>query len=316
MTSLSTYIQKYTVFIILIVLFVIFSLASPTFFQLDNLMNLLVQSTILGIVGFGLAVIMIAGEIDLAFAGVIPLEGAIFATLLTQGQPLWLSGLVALGIGLVVSYLISLLVTRLKLVSFVSTIAMMFLLQGIWYAYTGGKNIYLEGFLDRSLVFGTFAGVPRVVILFAALFVILYILTEQTPFGIHLRIVGEDPESARTMGLNPTRFKTAGFLIGGAIFAVGAFLSTARMSGALATSGANLLLPVMTAAFVGQTVLGMGRPNIPGVLLAALLLGMINNAFVLLRLPFWSVPIAEGVILIIAISLANINQRDLVQISM
>lgn len=316
MTSLSTYVQKYTVFIILIVLFVIFSLASPTFFQLDNLMNLLVQSTILGIVGFGLAVIMIAGEIDLAFAGVIPLEGAIFATLLTQGTPLWAAGLAAVGIGLVVSYLISLLVTRLKLVSFVSTIAMMFLLQGVWYAYTGGKNIYLKDFLDRSLVFGTVGGVPRVVILFAVIFVILYILTEQTPFGIHLRIVGEDPESARTMGLNPSHFKTAGFLIGGVIFAVGAFLSTARMSGALATSGANLLLPVMTAAFVGQTVLGMGRPNIPGVLLAALLLGMINNAFVLLRLPFWSVPIAEGVILIIAISLANINQRDLVQISM
>jgi ribose/xylose/arabinose/galactoside ABC-type transport system permease subunit len=316
MTSLSTYVQKYTVFIILIVLFVIFSLASPSFFQLNNLMNLLVQSTILGIVGFGLAVIMIAGEIDLAFAGVIPFEGAIFATLLTQGYSLWIAALIALGIGLVVSFLISLLVTRLKLVSFVSTIAMMFLLQGIWYAYTGGKNIYLEGYLDRSLVFGATAGIPRVVILFAVIFVILYILTEQTPFGMHLRIVGEDPESARTMGLSPARFKTAGFLIGGVIFAIGAFLSTARMSGALATSGANLLLPVMTAAFVGQTVLGMGRPNIPGVLLAALLLGMINNAFVLLRLPFWSVPIAEGVILIIAISLANINQRDLVQISM
>lgn len=316
MTLTKDFIQKYTVFIILIFLFVIFSIASPTFMKVDNLMNLLVQSTILGIVGFGLAVIMIAGEIDLAFAGVIPFEGAIFATLLTNGRPFWVAALVTLGIGLLVSFLISLLVTRLKLVSFVSTIAMMFLLQGIWYAYTGGKNIYLEGFLDRNLVFGTVGVVPRVVILFAAIFVILYILTEQTPFGVRMRIVGEDPESARTMGLNPRSYKTAGFLIGGAIFALGAFLSTARMSGALATSGANLLMPVMTAAFVGQTVLGMGRPNIPGVLLAALLLGMINNAFVLLRLPFWSVPIAEGIILVIAIYLANINQRDVVQISM
>lgn len=310
------FIQKYTVFIILIILFVIFSIASPTFIQVDNLMNLLVQSTILGIVGFGLAVIMIAGEIDLAFAGVIPFEGAVFATLLTNGRPFWVAALATLAIGLLVSYLISLLVTRLKLVSFVSTIAMMFLLQGIWYAYTGGKNIYLEGFLDRSMVFGLVGAVPRVVILFAVIFIVLYILTEQTPFGLRLRIVGEDPESARTMGLNPNLYKTAGFLIGGAIFALGAFLSTARMSGALATAGANMLMPVMTAAFVGQTVLGMGRPNIPGVLLAALLLGMINNAFVLLRLPFWSVPIAEGLILIIAIYLANINKRDVVQISM
>ena len=316
MTFNKEFIQKYTVFIILIILFAIFSIASPAFMQVENLMNLLVQSTILGIVGFGLAVIMIAGEIDLAFAGVIPFEGAIFATLLTSGSPFWVSALAALGVGLLVSGLIALLVTRLKLVSFVSTIAMMFLLQGIWYAYTGGANIYVEGYLDRELVFGTIGVVPRVVILFALIFLFLYILTEQTPFGVRLRIVGEDPESARTMGLNPNLYKTIGFLIGGVIFALGAFLSTARMSGALATAGANLLMPVMTAAFVGQTVLGMGRPNIPGVLLAALLLGMINNAFVLLRLPFWSVPIAEGVILVIAIYLANINKRDVVQISL
>jgi len=316
MNSTKNIIQKYTVFGILIVLFIIFSIFSSSFLKVENLMNLLVQSTILGIVGFGLAIVMIAGEIDLAFAGVIPLEGAIFATLLTSGTPFWLSLVITLAVGLLVSYIISLLVTRLKLVSFVSTIAMMFLLQGIWYAYTGGKNIYLEEYLDRDLIFGTVGVVPRIVILFVIIFIILYLFTEQTPFGTRLRVVGEDPESGRTMGLNPIAYKTAGFMIGGLIFAVGTFLQTARMSGALATSGANMLLPVMTIAFVGQTVLGMGRPNIPGVLLASLLLGMINNAFVLLRLPFWSVPMAEGVILIIAIYLTNIGKRDVVQINL
>jgi len=316
MNSTKQMIQKYTVFGILIVLFIIFSIFSSSFLKVENLMNLLVQSTILGIVGFGLAIVMIAGEIDLAFAGVIPLEGAIFATLLTGGTPLWLALVITLAVGLLVSYLVSLLVTRLKLVSFVSTIAMMFLLQGIWYAYTGGKNIYLEEYLNRDMLFGTVGVVPKIVILFIIVFIILYLFTEQTPFGIHLRVVGEDPESARTMGLSPTLYKTAGFMIGGLIFALGAFLQTARMSGALATAGASLLLPVMTVAFVGQTVLGMGRPNIPGVLLASLLLGMINNAFVLLKLPFWSVPMAEGVILIIAIYLTNIGKRDVVQINL
>jgi len=316
MNSTKNIIQKYTVFGILIVLFIIFSIFSSSFLKVENLMNLLVQSTILGIVGFGLAIVMIAGEIDLAFAGVIPLEGAVFATLLTSGTSLWLSLIITLAVGLLVSYIISLLVTRLKLVSFVSTIAMMFLLQGIWYAYTGGKNIYLEEYLNRDLIFGTVGVVPRIVILFVIIFIILYLFTEQTPFGTRLRVVGEDPESARTMGLNPNLYKTAGFMIGGLIFAVGTFLQTARMSGALATSGANMLLPVMTIAFVGQTVLGMGRPNIPGVLLASLLLGMINNAFVLLKLPFWSVPMAEGVILIIAIYLTNIGKRDVVQINL
>jgi len=316
MNNTKSVIQKYTVFGILIALFIMFSVFSSSFMTVSNLMNLLVQSSILGIVGFGLAIVMIVGEIDLAFAGVIPLEGAIFAKLLTSGTPFWGSLIITLAVGLLVSALISLLVTKLKLVSFVSTIAMMFLLQGVWYAYTGGKNIYLEEYLNREMIFGTFGGVPKIVIFFALTFVILYFLTEQTSFGIHLRVIGEDPESARTMGLNPNFYKLAGFMLGGLIFAVGAFLQTARMSGALATAGSDMLLPVMTVTFVGQTVLGMGRPNIPGVLLAALLLGMINNAFVLLRLPFWSVPMIEGVILILAIYLTNIGKCDVIQISM
>jgi len=307
--------QRYLVFAILIVLFVAFSLLAPSFLTLQNLMNLLVQSSIVGIVGFGLTFIMISGEIDLSFSGVIPLEGAIFATLLTGGLSLVSSLGATLLIGLLVSISVSLLVTKLKLISFVSTVAMMFLLQGIWQIYTGGKNVYLGEFFNRDLIFGTVGPVPIIVLIFIAIFLLFYFITEQTPFGIRLRVVGEDPESARTMGLNPNNYKTAAFVIGGILFVLGAFLSTTRLSGAMATSGVNMLMPVMTVAFIGQTVLGMGRPNIPGVFLAALLLGMINNAFVLLRLPFWSVPMAEGIILILAIYLTNIGKRSLIQIS-
>lgn len=312
----SNMIQKNAIFGILILLFITFAVFAPSFLKIDNLMNLLVQSTILGIVGFGLAIIMIAGEIDLSYAGVIPLEGAIFATLLQNGQKLGIALGTSFVIGLIISLVLAQLVTRLKLVSYVTSTAMYFLLQGVWYAYTGGENIFLEDRFDRNLIFGTVGGVPRIVIFFILLFILLYFLTEHTPFGTRLRAVGEDPESARTMGLNPISYKTAGFVLGGFIFAIGAFLSTARMSGALATSGANLLMPVMTVAFVGQTFLGMGRPNIPGVFLAALMMAMIDNAFVLLRLPFWGVPIANGIILIVAIFLANIGKRDIVQIKL
>lgn len=308
--------QKNAVIFILLTLFVIFSLAAKSFLSVDNLINMLVQSTVLGIVGFGLVVIMISGEIDLAFAGVVPLEGAIFATLLQNGVSIGLAMLATFATGIVVALVIVLLVTQLQLSSFVTTIALMFLLQGIWYVFTGGKNIFLEGALNRELLFGTVWGIPRVVIIFLIIFVLLYLIMEHTPFGLRLRAVGEDIESARTMGLNPNLYKTAAFIIGGLIFALGAYISTVRMSGAMATAGSNLLMPVMTVAFVGQTFWGLNRPNILGVFLAAMMLSMINNAFVLMQLPFWSVPMANGIILILAISLANIGKREIVQISM
>lgn len=307
--------QKYAVFAILILLFVIFSICAKSFLMLDNVMNLLVQSTILGIVGFGLVFIMIAGEIDLSYAGSIPLEGAVFASLLANGKPYFVALLVAVGIGLVISFVVSQLVTRFKLVSYITTIAMMFLLQGVWYVLTGGKNVFLsEEMLNREFIFGNIGPFPRIVLIYVLLFVLLYLLSEHTPFGLRLRAVGSDPESTRAAGLNPILYKTLAFLFGGMIFTIGAILTTARMSGALATSGSSLLMPVMTVAFVGQTFLGMGRPNIPGVFLASLLLAMIDNAFVLMQLPIWSVPMANGVILISAIFLANIGKNEIIQI--
>ena len=307
-------IQKYFIFAILILLFIIFSILAPSFLTINNLMNLLIQSTVFGVVGFGLAIIMISGEIDLSYSGVIPLQGAIFATFLINGKSLLTSMLLTLSIGLFVSFCISLLITKLKLNSFVTTVAMMFLLQGIWQMFTGGKNIYLGDSFQREWVYGTIGQVPIVVIFFIVIFIVLFIITEQTPFGIRMRIVGEDVESAKTSGLNPNIYKIAAFLIGGCLFFLGSFLSTVRLSGAMATSGVNLMMPVMTVAFIGQTVLGMNRPNIPGVLLASLLLGMVNNAFVLLRLPFWSVPMVLGIILLLSIYLTNIGKKDIVQI--
>jgi ribose transport system permease protein len=311
----SQVLQKYAVFGMLILLFIIFSIFAKSFLLLDNLMNLLVQSTILGIVGFCLAYIMIAGEIDLSYAGSIPLEGAVFAALLSRNTSYGFSIICVIGIGLLISLVVSQLVTQFKLVSYITTIAMMFLLQGIWYVLTGGKNVFLaEEQLNREWIFGNVGPFPRIVIFYIILFVILFIISEYSAFGLRLRAVGTDPESTRASGLNPKVYKTCAFLIGGAIFAIGSILTTARMSGALATSGSNLLMPVMTVAFVGQTFIGMGRPNIPGVFLASLLLAMIDNAFVLMQLPIWSVPMANGVILISAIYLANFGKKEIIQI--
>jgi len=307
-------IQKYAIFAILVGLFIFFSILAPTFLTLDNIMNLLVQSAILGIVGFALGIIMMAGEIDLSYAGAIPLAGSIFAMFLRDGAAYPVAVGVAFLVGIAVSAMIAFLVTQFRLVSYVTTIAMMFLLQGIWYVYTEGKNIFIGEELNREFIFGNIGPFPRVVVFFLLLFVILYIVSEHTPFGLRLRAVGTDPESSRAAGISPTKYKAIAFIIGGFIFTIGALLSTARMSGALATSGTNLLMPVMTVAFVGQTFLGMGRPNIPGIFLAAELLAMIDNAFVLMQLPFWSVPIANGIILILAIYLANIGKREIIQI--
>lgn len=316
MNKFKSEINKYAVFCVLLILYIFFSLTVKNFFTFNNLMNLIIQSTVLGIIGFGLTIIMMSGEIDISFAGSIPLVGSVFAIILTHNGSLLLSTSVALILGVLIGLVNALIITKLKLSSFISTLAMMFLLQGIWQVFTDGNSIWLKDALDRDLIFGNFGPIPRIVVIFSVVFILVFFLTERTRFGIHLRAVGQDADAARTAGINPNLIKTLAFSIGGFIFIFGALISIVRLSGAIATAGNDLMLPVMTVAFVGQTVLGMGRPNIPGTLIGALLMGMITNAFVLMNLPIWSVPIANGLILMIAIALSNIGNRSIIQVKL
>lgn len=316
MTKTSTLVQRYAILGVFVGLFVIFAVTVPSFLTLENVMNIIVQSSILGVVGLGLNLVMMSGEIDISFSGSVPLLASVFALLLQRGVSIGLAFGAICGMGVLIALINALLVTRLRLNSFVATIAVTFLLTGIWYAFTGGSSIWVGDTFDREWVYGYVGPMPRIGLILLSVFLVLYVLSEHTRFAMALRAVSASPDAARAAGIGVERTKMYAFVGAGLIFASSSVLSIARLSGAMATAGADIMMPVMTIAFVGQCMLGMGRPNMPGVLIGTLLLGMVNNAFVLMRLPFWSVPMAYGVILMSSIALANIGRRDITQVRM
>jgi ribose/xylose/arabinose/galactoside ABC-type transport system permease subunit len=316
MSSMKTFLQKYSILGVFLLLFVIFALFVNSFLTEDNLFNIIVQSTLLAVLALGLNLVMMAGEIDISFSGSVPLLASVFVILIKNGSGMGVALLAIFTIGMLIGLINVLFISKLKLNSFITTVAMMFLLTGFWYAFTGGNTVWVGPEFNRDLFYGYIGPVPIVGIILLVLFGLLYFLSEQTRFGMALRAVRSDAEAARSSGINVFATKAGAFVIAGAVFALSALLSVARLSGALATAGADVMLPTMTIAFVGQSVLGMGRPNMWGILIGALLLGMVNNAFILMRLPFWSVPMAYGIILLVSIALANIGQNQIKQIRM
>jgi len=314
MLKIQNNIQKYAILGVFILLFVFFSIGVQNFPTSANLANIVVQSSILAVMALGLNMVMMVGEIDISFAGSVPLLACIFVLLVNGGKPSLLAFGTILLADLIISLVNVLLIVKLKLNSFITTAAMMFLLNGLWFKITKGNNIWIKEGFDRSFIYGYIGPIPIVGIILIFLFIILYLMTERSRFGMAMRAVRSDAETARSSGINVFFTKTFTFLMTGAVFALCTILIVARLSGAVATSGTDVMLPTMTIAFVGQSVLGLGRPNMWGILIGAFLLGMVNNAFTLMNMPFWSVPMAYGTILLISIALANIGQNQIKQI--
>ena len=308
--------ERYSILGVFVLLFLLFVAFVPAFSSLGNITNLLVQSSVLGVLALGLNLVMMSGDIDISFAGSVPLLASIFTILIQRSLSPWLAFVALCIVGGMIGLINVTLVTRLKLNSFIATVAVMFLLTGAWYAFTGGTTVWLGEAFKGGLLNYSVGPVPLVGCIMLVLAALLYVVSEQTPFAMAMRAVRTDPDAARSAGISVSGTKTIAFVATGAVFALGAVLSVTRLSGAMATAGTDFMLPTMTIAFVGQSVLGIGRPNMPGILIGALLLGMINNAFVLMNLPFWSVPIAYGFVLLASIALSNIGRTEIVQVKM
>lgn len=316
MTKSSSFIQKYAVLAVFFILFMIFSVGIKSFLSPENLINIIVQSSLLAVLALGLNFVMMVGEIDISFSGSVPLLASVFVLLINRGIPSMLAFVVVAMGDMIIGLFIALLVTKLRLNSFISTAAVMFLLTGVWYTITQGKNVWITQGFSRENIYGFIGPIPVIGLILLVVFIILFLISEHTRLGMAMRAVRTDPEAARSSGISVTNTKIIAFVLAGVIFAVSTILSVARLSGAMATAGTEVMLPTMTIAFVGQSVLGLGRPNMWGVIIGAFLLGMVNNAFTLLNLPFWAVPMAYGIILMISIVLSNLGQRQINQVRM
>jgi ribose transport system permease protein len=306
--------RKYSLLGALSLLIVFFSIFMKSFFTATNLVNILIQSSPYLMMGLGLTVVMMAGEIDLSFAASIPL----CSTLLTLGINKELAAyavVFVLLVQLTVAGINSFFVVNLKLSSFVSTIATMFFIIGLNYALFGGQSIWLEHLHIKTFFDGARFLVPNSVIIVFAVFGLFLLFSHKTKYGRRLRAVGENSAAATSNGVNVGGYKFAAFVLSAVCYTLAVMLLNSRLSGSVGPSvGGNVLLPVMAIAFLGQTTFTIGRPNIAGVLIAGFFMGTVENALILTNVTFYYVPVIQGAILVAAIVLASSGRKSLIQI--
>ncbi|MER0236533.1 ABC transporter permease [Fulvimarina sp. MAC8] len=302
--------QKLLAFASLIILFVGFSLASPNFFQVSNIMAILQATSVNGVLAVAVTLIIITGGIDLSIGTVMTFCSVMTGVVLTWlGAPLLLGVATGIGVGALSGVLSGTLVAKAKIPPFIATLGLMLVAKGLSLIVTGARPIYFNdtpGFDVISLgsVIGRFIPsfpVPNgVLILFLVAGATAYILS-RTVLGRYCFALGSNEEAVRLSGVNTDAWKIGIYALSGAIVGIAGLLIASRLNSAQPALGLGYELEAIAAVVIGGTSLAGGRGTILGTLIGALIMSVLTNGLRVMSVaPEWQT-VATGAIIIFAV---------------
>lgn len=304
----------------LLALVALFALLEPRFLHPLNLMNILRQVSIMGLVAVGMTFVILTAGIDLSVGSVVALAGLVGAYVAKggldsrfaigaaeqAGNPLFLAILAAVAVGAACGAIQGAAITRLKVPPFVVTLGGLTAFRGLALIFSGGGPI--SGFSPNFVWWGQgrIQGIPVPVIIFAAVALIAHIVLKTTRFGLHIYATGGNSGAAELNGVPVRRTTFAAYVIVGTLSGLAAFLLSARLNSAEAVAGLQLELDVIAAVVIGGTSLFGGVGSIFGTVVGVLLIGVLRNGLVLMNVSSFMQQILIGVILVLAVA---VDQR-------
>jgi ribose transport system permease protein len=308
----STIFEKYATLFLLVILIIGFSFATNRFLTTENLTNLLVVQAVISCVAFAAIIPLIAGEFDLSLGNMIGFLAMLGAVLGAAGY----GAAVVVSTMIVASVICGLvngaLTVKFEISSFIATLGTGILLSGFTFALSNGQVIF-SGVPEAITYIGQehFLGLGITVWLTILIAIVLLYVTEHTPFGTKLYAIGGSERVAFLAGIRTGSLKIVAFGLAGLLVGIGAIFALGQNGAANPGYGPDLLLPAYAAAFLGVTSYRPGYYNIPGAIVAILLLAVGFNGLNLLGAPFWVQPIFNGAVLIVAVVTARAEARHI-----
>ena len=283
------------------IVLLVFGLMSDKFFTVGNFTQILVQSSSTAVVGVGMTFVLLTAGVDLSVGAIMFVGAGIAGKMALGGQSLSLCLLVMIGIGVLGGAVNALLVTRLKLVAFIATLATLYIGRGTgrWITQTRAMNLP-----DSFLALGSakWLGVPLPLWIAGAVVLLAQLVLTHTPFGRQLYALGNNPEAAKKAGLNTTRLLTAVYMICGVCAGLGGMLALSQLGAVSAKFGELYEFDAITAAVLGGTSLFGGRGKVfPGTVLGAVLLKCIFNGLVIVQADPYLYPLITSAIIFVAV---------------
>jgi len=301
--DIKSFIKKYGVIVVLSLLIGIFSLLSPAFLTVTNIINIARQVSMLGIVSVGVTFVMISGGMDLSVGAQVSLVGMISAwSMLHMGISPVLAAFLGIFTGVFLGFLNGFIAIRMKIHPLIVTLASMTIFRGISYIICGGLPIF--GFPESFTVLGQgYLGVIPIPVIVLVLAVILgSFILNSTYFGRYFYAMGGNEEAARLSGISINKLKVAVYTISGFFAGISGVILLSRVNSAQPNAATGYEFDVMTAAVLGGISIKGGEGKIIGVFIGVLIMGVLSNGLILMNVGDYYQNVIKGLVLILAVA--------------
>jgi ribose transport system permease protein len=312
-------IQRALAFGALIALIVIFSVASPNFLQFDNIVGILLATSVNGVLALGVTFVIITGGIDLSIGTVMTLAAVITGVFLTYWRlPLPVGILAGLVAGGMCGSVNGLVVARMRVPPFIATLGMLNVAKGLALVISGLKPIYFNDTPQfNNLAMGSALGgliaalaVPNaVLVLFGAALVASFLLS-RTILGRYTFAIGSNEEATRLSGVNVNRWKIGIYTLTGLFSGLAGVLIAARLNSAQPSLGQGYELDAIAAAVIGGTSLSGGEGSILGTVIGAFIISTLTNGLRIMSVPQEWQTVVTGAIVVVAVYLDIVRRRQ------
>ena len=280
------------------------ALTTPSFRDLGNLNNLILQVSIIAIVAVGSTIVIFSGGIDLSPGSAIALMTVIFATAVKfWGVPFFLAMLMVVVIGLLLGLLNGVLTAYLRIPSFITTLAALSAFRGVAFMFNNGSPVSQVSPLLEPIFYGRLFGLPLPLYYVAAIYALGFWFLRYTAIGRSLYAVGGNPNAARLSGIDVRRTQLIAFAIAGLCAAFGAILMAARLNSGSPNYGVGLELSAIAAAVIGGASLAGGRGNILNTVIGAMTIVVVQNGLNLNAVPTSVQNVVTGAIIVLAVGI-------------
>jgi ribose/xylose/arabinose/galactoside ABC-type transport system permease subunit len=298
--------RKTGIFWVLLLLLIIMSFVSPVFMTHRNMLNVMKQTSITGILGVGMTFVLISGGIDLSVGSIMAIAGVISAStaIAANGIPFAVTFATAIAVGILCGLVNGLGVAYITFPPFIMTLGMMTAAKGAALVYTNGRPIFglSEAFVDVAN--GSWLGITNLIWFFVLVIVVGWFVLRKTVFGRHVYAIGGNRDAARLSGINVKRHLLMIYVISGMLAGLAGLLMCSRITSGNATiADRGYEMNAIAAAVIGGVSMNGGSGSVLGTLVGALILTIIQNSFDIMNInPFYQF-IFQGTIILLAVFL-------------
>jgi len=302
--------DKAGIYIMSIITLLIFAILTPNILHITNIVNILVQVSMVAIAAAGMTFAITSGSFDLSIGSTLSLTTCVLAINIPR-IGLFYSIALAMFVGVVLGLINGVIITKFKVQTFVATLATMIIYRGLSSMYTNGKDVTLINYRQiKMFSSGEILFIPVPIIITMVVYILFYLIFKYSLFSLIVRSVGSNERVARMIGLKVDRTIICIFIMTAITSVIAGIIQTSELLTGNGKFGVGFELQVITATILGGTRLSGGRGNLWGTLCAAIMLGIIKNGLNLLGISDNYQRLITGIILVLAISTSGAREKE------